>query len=91
MTQDRPWLKYYSSVPRSIDYPQVTMYESLMLSVQRVPDKTAWDFMGTLCTYRDFADQICQCANALSHLGLKKGDTITISMPALTACLIASL
>ena len=81
MNTDKPWFKYYSGVPRSIDYPPVTMYESLMLTVHRVPGKIAWDFMGTLCSYKSFADRICQCANGLSHLGLKKGDTITISMP----------
>ncbi len=81
MITDRPWFKYYSTVPQSIDYPKVTMYESLLQSVKRVPDKIAWDFMGTVCTYKEFDDQIARCADALFHLGLKKGDTITISMP----------
>ena len=81
MLPEKPWHKFYSDVPRSIDYPDVTMYESLLKSVNRVPDKIAWDFMGTLCTYRAFGDQISKCADALAHLGLKKGDAITISMP----------
>jgi long-chain acyl-CoA synthetase len=81
MLPEKPWHKFYSDVPRSIDYPDVTMYESLLKSVNRVPEKIAWDFMGTLCTYRAFEDQISKCADALAHLGLKKGDTITISMP----------
>lgn len=81
MNPKKPWLKFYSGIPETIDYPKVTMYESLMLTVQRVPDKIAWDFMGTLCRYEDFAAQISQCADALSSLGLKKRDTITISMP----------
>jgi long-chain acyl-CoA synthetase len=81
MLPEKPWHKFYSDVPRSIDYPDVTMYESLLRSVNRVPDKIAWDFMGTLCTYQAFGDQISKCADALSHLGLKKGDAITISMP----------
>ncbi len=80
-TEKRPWLKYYSGVPETIDYPRVTMYESLMISARRVPDKIAWDFMGTLCSYQDFVGQIGQCADALAALGLKQGDTITISMP----------
>ena len=81
MVKAKPWHKFYSGVPESIDYPQVTMYESVMRTVKRVPDKIAWDFLGTHCTYKDFAAQISQCADALAQLGLKKGDTITISMP----------
>ena len=81
MLPEKPWHKFYSDVPRSIDYPDVTMYESLLRSVNRVPGKIAWDFMGTLCTYQAFEDQISKCADALAHLGLKKGNAITISMP----------
>ncbi len=60
---------------------KITMYESVMQSVSRVPDKIAWDFMGTQCTYTGFSAYIDQCADALSGLGLKQGDTVTISMP----------
>lgn len=81
MTFERPWHKYYSNVPRSIDYPRITMYESVMRTVKKHPKRIAWDFMGTLCTYEDFANQISKCAKALAFLGLKKGGTITISMP----------
>ncbi len=81
MMPEKPWHKFYSNVPRSIDYPDVTMYESLLRSIHRVPDKIAWDFMGTLCTYKAFGDEISKCADALAYLGLKKGDAITISMP----------
>ena len=81
MLKDKPWYKFYSDVPKSIDYPSITMYESVMRSVKRVPDKIAWDFLGTTCTYESFGKQISQCADALAQLGLKKGNTITISMP----------
>ncbi|MCP3899196.1 MAG: AMP-binding protein, partial [Desulfobacteraceae bacterium] len=81
MLKNKPWHKFYSDIPKSINYPSVTMYESVMRSVKRVPDKIAWDFLGTTCTYENFGSQISQCADALAQLGLKKGDTITISMP----------
>jgi long-chain acyl-CoA synthetase len=81
MLAEKPWYNFYSGVPKSIEYPEITMYESVMRSVKRVPKKVAWDFMGTICTYEKFAEQINKCADALAHSGLKKGDTITISMP----------
>lgn len=79
--KNRPWLDHYANVPHSLDYPNVTMYEAVMQSAIRVPDKIAWDFMGTLCTYNKFAEAISLCADGLASLGLKRGDTITISMP----------
>jgi len=81
MYETKPWLKYYGSVPHSIDYPRMTLYEALMQAVERVPDKIAYDFMDRTCTYRKFAEEIDRCADALAHLGLKKGDRMTISMP----------
>jgi long-chain acyl-CoA synthetase len=57
------------------------MYEGVMQSVKKVPDKIAWDFMGTLCTQKEFSDQISQCADALANIELKRGDAITISIP----------
>ena len=81
MQLEKPWYKFYSKVPKSIDYPEVTMYEAVLNTAKRVPEKIAWDFMGTLCTYKGFANLISTCADALASLGLKKGDTITISMP----------
>jgi long-chain acyl-CoA synthetase len=81
MHEARPWLKYYGNVPPTIDYPRMTLYEALMQTVERVPDKIAYDFMDRTCTYRKFAEEIDRCADALAHLGLEKGDRMTISMP----------
>jgi long-chain acyl-CoA synthetase len=81
MYEKKPWLKFYGDVPVSIDYPCISMHESLMLSVENNPDSIAYDFMGTRSSYSKFASDIERLANALSHLGLAKGDRITISMP----------
>jgi long-chain acyl-CoA synthetase len=81
MYEKKPWLKFYGDVPASIDYPRISMYESLMRSVEKNPDSIAYDFMGTRSSYRKFATDIERLASALSHLGLAKGDRITIAMP----------
>jgi long-chain acyl-CoA synthetase len=81
MYETKPWLKFYGNVPHEIDYPRVTLYEALMKTVERLPEKIAWDFMGYTATYREFAEEIDTCANALAAVGLKKGDCMTISMP----------
>ena len=81
MTPDKPWLAYYADIPHTIDYPRVTMYEALVRTVARCPDALAYDFFGTTATYRQFADEIDHCADALAALGLKPGDRMTIAMP----------
>jgi long-chain acyl-CoA synthetase len=81
MYEKKPWLKFYGDVPVSIDYPRISMHESLMRSVKKNPDSIAYDFIGTRSSYRKFAEDIERLANALSHLGLGKGDCITIAMP----------
>lgn len=81
MYEKKPWLKFYGDVPESLDYPRVTMYEALMETVERYPDRIAYDFMDHTSTYRQFARDIQSCSNALAALGLKQGDRITISMP----------
>jgi long-chain acyl-CoA synthetase len=81
MNNKKPWLAFYGHVPESLDYPRVTMYEAVMMTVNRYPDAIAYDFLGYTSTYREFGKEIDHCANALASLGLKKGDRITISMP----------
>jgi len=81
LSDTKPWLKFYGDVPHTIDYPKTTLYEALKKTVARFPDKKAWDFMGYTATYKEFAEEIDKCANALAALGLKKGDRMTISMP----------
>lgn len=81
MYERKPWLKFYGGIPEQIGYPRVTMYEALMQTVSRNPDAAAYDFFGHAATYGGFAAEIDRCADALSSLGLKRGDRITISMP----------
>lgn len=77
----KPWLKFYGNIPHSIDYPEISLYQALLRTVERCPDSVAYDFFGYTSTYRQLAGEVDRCANALGALGLKKGDRITIAMP----------
>jgi hypothetical protein len=72
MCPTKPWLKFYGDVPHSLDYPQMTMYEALMLTVFRSPEAIAYDFLGCVSTYEAFGTAIDRCADGLAGLGLKK-------------------
>jgi acetyl-CoA synthetase len=42
-------------------------------------------------TYRQLHERVCQCANALKSLGVKKGDRITIYLPMIPEAAVAML
>ena len=81
MYETRPWLRFYGKVPASLEYPEVTLYEALAATAQRVPDAIAWDFFGTRATYRQLLADVDRCAAALAAEGLREGDRFLISMP----------
>jgi long-chain acyl-CoA synthetase len=81
MPHAKPWLKFYGSVPASVDYPDVGLYEAFRRSAERNPDAPAYDFFGKTATYRKLREEIDGFARALAALGLRKSDRITISMP----------
>ena len=74
MPDHRPWLRFYGDVPRTLDYPPITLYEAVARTAQRVPDSIAWDFLDTTSTYRQLLGAIDRCAAALASLGLRAGD-----------------
>jgi long-chain acyl-CoA synthetase len=88
-SNEQPWLRFYGSVPASIDYPRVTLYEAVAATAQRMPDAVAWDFFGTTATYHDLLASIDRAAAALAALGLAAGDRLLISMPTAPAGVIA--
>ncbi len=85
----RPWLRFYGSVPASIDYPRVTLYEAVAATAARVPEAVAYDFLGTRATYRQLKASIDRAAAALAALGVRPGDRLLISMPTAPAGVIA--
>ncbi len=89
MYEKKKWLQFYGNVPETINYPEVSMYEALMQSVEKYSNDIAYDFLGMEATYTQFAEQIDQFADALSNLGFKKGDTMTISMPTSPPAVVA--
>jgi long-chain acyl-CoA synthetase len=68
-------------VPRSLPYPEVTLYAALAATARRVPGAIAWDFFGRQSTYRALLAEVDRCAAVLGAEGLKAGDRFLISMP----------
>jgi long-chain acyl-CoA synthetase len=87
--RERPWLRFYGAVPRSLDYPDTTLYGAVAATAGRTPAAIAWDFFGTTASYRQLVDAIDRAAAMLAALGLKAGDRLLISMPTAPAGVIA--
>ena len=76
-----PWINNLGDVPATLDYFRGSMYEAVEKIAQKYPEYIAYDFMGRSTTYKKFVEQINLCARALTAIGIREGDKITICMP----------
>ena len=75
-----PWTKYYGSTPASLDYPHKTMFQLLSQTARQYPGNTAYIFQDKKTTYAQFMQRIDAAAKGLYHIGIRKGDRVTICM-----------
>jgi len=81
LTIDKPWLKYYSQETIKSDLPRQTIYHYIKEKNNHGLDRIAIEYFGNKLTYKELIKKIDECANALTALGVKKGDVVTICMP----------
>jgi long-chain acyl-CoA synthetase len=90
---EKPWLKEYDSgVPATIDYPKVPLYQFLLDSAAKYPDRPVLIFgnvveplgnalMDTAMTYSQLLELTRRFAAALQKLGVQKGDRVAVHLP----------
>ena len=90
---DKPWLKHYESGVRStLDYPNVPLHNFLEEAVRKAPNTTATIFGGVVhqlggalmdakLSYKQLNEHVNRLANALTAMGVKKGDRVAIYLP----------
>ncbi len=80
--EDKQWHKSYdSSVPIDLRYPRLLIHELLDIPVNLYPDKPMISYFGTEMTFEEVRNASVRIANALSDLGVKKGDRVGINLP----------
>ncbi len=81
MTPSLPWLAFYGNTPATLSYPDKTMYQMVLSSAKKNPRAIAYSFFGKNTTYGEFLERIDRSAKGLFHIGIRKGDRVTICMP----------
>ena len=84
---DRPWLKYYSAEAINASLPEYTIYEYLYENNKDYPNDIALEYMGTKITYGKMFSYIDDCEKALTALGVKLGDIVTVALPSIPEAL----
>lgn len=76
-----PWYSYYDNVKSHLKYPDISVYEMLKQSVQKHPEYISYNYFGNEKRYKQFLEQIDDCAKALKSLGVNYKDRVSICMP----------
>ena len=78
----KPWHNFYDyNVPTTLRYPKFPLQNLMHLAASQFPHKTAIDFYGTKMSFAQLRTEMLRLANALTALGVKKGDRIGIALP----------
>lgn len=87
---DRPWYAHYdANVPRSIDYPDLTLPQLFARTAGQYPERVATIFSGKKLRYRDLKRQIDSFAAGLRSLGVHPGDRVAIMLPNVPQFMVA--
>ena len=76
-----PWYKYYDGIKEHLSYPDISLYELLEQTANKHLENISYNYYGKKKKYKDFLNQIDECARSLKKLGIKHNDTVSICMP----------
>ncbi len=80
-TVKTPWYGSYGEMPKNLEYKNTSLYDAVLETSQKHPDLIAYDYFGVKKTYKEFIEQINECAKSLKAIGVKEKDSVTICMP----------
>lgn len=78
VSQQKPWMKYYSEEARNTEFPRMKIYSYLKEVNKDRPQKTALYYYGTRITVKKLVERIDECADAFAALGVKCGDVVSL-------------
>ena len=78
--KNHPWDKFYKKNERTIEVPNVSLYEYLKECNENNMNSIAINYFNKKITFQQFFDEIDICAKALRSQGIRPGDVVTICM-----------
>lgn len=72
---------YIEKLPKDLKYFEGSMYEAVLRSAERYPNRTALEYFKMEISYREMIKKINKAAAALKAINIEKGDFVTICMP----------
>ena len=72
---------YIDKLPKDIEYPEGGLYDVIYESSCKWPYNIALTYFNYDVTYKELIKKIDRVARALKHIGVKKGDTVSVCMP----------
>lgn len=82
MLQTRRWLLHYEDgVPYSLQYPTQPLFRFLDIAARRFPNSNATMYYDSTLSYLTLRRHANRFANALTALGIKKGDRVALLLP----------
>lgn len=76
-----PWMKYQGEKKNEVKVPQLSIYEVFKEAVQANGNAPAYNYFGTIVSYKKFLVQVDKTAEAFKRYGVNFGDTVTICLP----------
>src|SRR5213080_2212862 len=81
-TLERPWLgSWPQGVPKSIDYPEISVHELLRRAAKEFGDRPAITFYGKSTSFRDLDAAVDRFAAGLRAIGVRPGDRVSLVLP----------
>jgi len=81
-TIDRPWLASWpAGVPKSIDYPDISVDELLRRAAKKYANRPAISFYGKSISYGELDQAADRFAAGLRKIGVRRGDRVSLVLP----------
>ena len=78
-SKDKPWMKFYDVSIEQMKVPKISMYQYILSANKDYLNETAIEYLNVKISYRKMFNMIDRTANALSSLGIKPDDIVSIS------------
>jgi len=78
ISQEKPWMKYFSEEDKKAVFPRMKVYSYFKEVNKNRLHQTALYYYGTKITVKKMIEKIDQVADAFDAIGVKKGDTVSL-------------